>query len=483
MESFGVVFGRLIYRQRGIEGLSQDELAGRSGLTKARISDIETGKIKRPQTRTVDALSVALNITQEQLDECRTSGGPRLPPRLLENLALRFGLDNPDASEDDLEIFLQEKAAEFREMQERLAHLGRTEGLIANLLAAANAALEQGNFQIADARLAEAEGAQLVSTTLPAIEKQSNLRFERGYAALINGEIEIAAEHWEAATNYFHFIDKSIEAEKRFEYCNKLREHGYRYRSVEALYAAGRALEKNLLVWTKELDLQNWCRVMTAVGDVSWRLSHFDAKDNRATHLARAKIAYEAVRDNCSEAHLSYHYAMSGRRLANIYSDREFAASDAEYYDNLVVSLQLQESALSLISKSDRPIDWGISQHNIGLSYIQFFQQQADKTLSIDIINKAIHHLELSFEVRDPATMLQYWIASCRSLGEALIERSTCQKSPEARGDLERSYDILIGASSRISEVEHPNQWAQIQDQIARCSEERSRALGASLSE
>ncbi len=100
-------------------------------------------------------------------------------------------------------------------MQGRLAHLGRTEGLIADLLAAANMALEQGNFQIADARLAEAENTQLSSTTLPALENQSNLRFERGYAALINGEIAIAAEHWEAAANYFHFIDISIEAERR----------------------------------------------------------------------------------------------------------------------------------------------------------------------------------------------------------------------------------------------------------------------------
>ncbi len=191
-------------------------------------------------------------------------------------------------------------------------------------------------------------------------------------------------------------------------------------------------------------------------------------------HLTRAKIAYEAVRENCSEAYLSYHYAMSGRRLANIYSDQEFAASTKEYYDNLVISLQLQESALSLTSKSDHPIDWGISQHNIGLSYIQFFRPQADRASSVDIINKAIHHLELSFQVRDPVTMLQYWVASCRSLGEALIERSMYRMNPEACSDLQRAHDILMGASSKISEAEHPNQWAQIQGQIARCSEQRA---------
>jgi transcriptional regulator with XRE-family HTH domain len=66
MDSFGVVFGRLVREKRGIEGLSQDGLAEKSGLPKARISDIETGKIANPQARTVDALCVALNISREE---------------------------------------------------------------------------------------------------------------------------------------------------------------------------------------------------------------------------------------------------------------------------------------------------------------------------------------------------------------------------------------------------------------------------------
>src|SRR6266576_3817061 len=38
MDSFGVLFGRLVKEKRGIEGLSQDGLAGKCGLAKARIS-------------------------------------------------------------------------------------------------------------------------------------------------------------------------------------------------------------------------------------------------------------------------------------------------------------------------------------------------------------------------------------------------------------------------------------------------------------
>lgn len=61
---------------------------------------------------------------------------------------------------------------------------------------------------------------------------------------------------------------------------------------------------------------------MNALGGVSWRLSKFDAIEKFATHMARAKSFFVAVRENCSETVLPYYYAISGCNLANIYSDR-----------------------------------------------------------------------------------------------------------------------------------------------------------------
>jgi hypothetical protein len=181
------------------------------------------------------------------------------------------------------------------------------EGRITVFLAAANAALEEGDFQLADKRLAEAEDAQLVSTTLPALEKQYRLRFERGHTALLSGEITSAVQHWERAANYFHLLDRDVEAEKRYEYSTRLREYGYRYRSVEALREAGNALKRSLSVWKKENNLQNWCKATIALGNVSWRLSQFDIPKKFHMHIAQAKSIYETVRDNCSETVLPYY--------------------------------------------------------------------------------------------------------------------------------------------------------------------------------
>ena len=470
MENFGIKFGRLVRVKRGVEGLTQDSLAGKSGLTKARISDLENGKIPKPQSRTVDALVVALNISKAEREECWGVSVPDLPHQLLENLAMRFGHSNPDALEDELLAFLKAKATEFRAMQERLANMMGAEGRVTDLLAAANKALEEGDFETADIRLAEAEHVQAASITLPALERQFSLRFERGHAALLKGDVAIAVQHWEAAANYFHFLNSEIESERRFDYCNLLREHGYRYRSVEALRLAVASLEGVLIFWRKEDNLRNWCRVMLALGDARWRLSQFDAKENFSEHITSAKHFYDAVHGSCSERVLPNEYALSGRRIANIYSDRAFSSSDEEYYRNMEKSLKLQIASLRLLSKLEHPVDWGISHHNLGLAYIQFFKIQADEFAAIEIIDKAIFHLDLSFQVRDRVEMHQYWVASCRSIGEALIERSVYQSQIQANEDLERSYDFLIDAASTISEQEHPNQWAQIHEQLERHS-------------
>jgi transcriptional regulator with XRE-family HTH domain len=428
MDPFGVLFGRLVREKRGIEGLSQDALAEKSDLTKARISDIETGKIANPQARTVDALCVALNISREERATCHAASVPSLPPRLLEKLARRFGHDMPDATEEDLEAFLMAKADEFRGMRERLAKMAETEGRISELIKAANVALGEGDFQTADNLLSQAEAVQLQSSTIPALKKQAELRIERGNAALVNGDIAVAAAHFERESRYFSGVDGGLEAANRHECAKLLRYYGYRYKSQEALYEARSALQQNLGIWKKDTDREKWCRTKNALGGVSFRLSQFDVPENAMSHLAEAKRHYEDVRVLCSEKFLPKIFAIASVDLANVYSDRRLAKSDEEYAKSLQFALSLQLSVLRL-----------------------FFR-----------------HLELSFEVRNPEDSLQYWVASCRSLGEALLNMSTYSLTNDAVKYVRRAFEILNDAAARISSSEHPHQWAEIQEQLAR---------------
>ncbi|MEV5576840.1 helix-turn-helix transcriptional regulator [Spirillospora sp. NPDC052269] len=58
-------------------GMTQEELAGRSGLSVRAISDLERGRTTMPQRKTVLLLSCALGIDIELLEQFRRKGRER----------------------------------------------------------------------------------------------------------------------------------------------------------------------------------------------------------------------------------------------------------------------------------------------------------------------------------------------------------------------------------------------------------------------
>jgi len=69
--SFGRKFGQLIKKMRGIEGLTQQELAVKAfgeEASKSKISLLENGHVEEPHISTIDALVVALNISDAQMN-------------------------------------------------------------------------------------------------------------------------------------------------------------------------------------------------------------------------------------------------------------------------------------------------------------------------------------------------------------------------------------------------------------------------------
>jgi transcriptional regulator with XRE-family HTH domain len=467
MVRFGVLFGRLVREKRGIEGLSLDDLAEKSAVTKARISDIENGKVANPQAKTVDALCVALNISREERGACHSAPTSDLPSLLLRKLAQHFGRDMPEATEEELEAFLMAKASEFRQMRTRLERLAETEGRVSELIRAANAALGEGDFATADSLLEGAEAVQLHSTTSIALKKQAELRIERGNAALVSGNVAMAAAHFEQSCRYFSGIDIEMEANNRHECATLLRYYAYRYKNSEALYQARTALQQNLGIWRQEIHKAKWCETKNALGGVSWRLSDFDMTENAISHLADAKAHYEDVRACCSDDLLPKEFAMACYLLAAVYADRRLSKSNADYAINLQLALSLQLSALRHFSKTDDPREWGVVHHNLGLHYLNISDVRIDAAKSVTDVANAIHHVELSFEVRNPDDSLQYWVASCRTLGEALLKMATYSSAEDRNKHVQRALDVLNGAAASISPSEHPLQWELIQNQLA----------------
>jgi transcriptional regulator with XRE-family HTH domain len=193
--TYGQAFGELVRKKRGQEGLTQKELAIRAFDDESkvrRINDLETGTVNRPHAKTIDALVVALDIREDELAACRLNklftsqeaAEIGLSRQLIENLSLRFGHENPNASDGELFNYLKSKAEELKVLQARLRKIDGLTEAIHNQIAAANSEIEAGSFDKADELLAAAEDIQQEERTLKEVEAQSDIRFARGDAEL-----------------------------------------------------------------------------------------------------------------------------------------------------------------------------------------------------------------------------------------------------------------------------------------------------------
>jgi transcriptional regulator with XRE-family HTH domain len=135
-------FAHLLAQHRRSARLTQEELAAAAGVSARAISDMERGRVRGPQHRTVQALAIALRLDGQTLWEFlrtaragRTRAGARPAGRPVLDAADRAGTDQPAAPA------LAELPPEVADLTGREDELARVQDLIdAQVLAAPRAA-------------------------------------------------------------------------------------------------------------------------------------------------------------------------------------------------------------------------------------------------------------------------------------------------------------------------------------------------------
>ena len=137
---------------------------------------------------------------------------------------------------------------------------------------------------------------------------------------------------------------------------------------------------------------------------------------------------------------------------------------------NVQTSIEMQLQAVATLSREDNPRDWGIFHHNIGLSYISLAHILANTAAKLVALDNSVAHQHKAFEVRNPdiTEEFQYWVASSRSLAEALIDKGIVGAGDEGRHHMSCARAVLEQTLARVDQGEHPHQWAELQDQLAR---------------
>ena len=424
MLDFGVRFGALVRQKRGVEGLTQEALAFKAfGPTgrKAQISDLERGKIANPQAKIVDPLVVALEITDEELRACREPVGlppegdrPDLPPLLLENLAMRFGIASPDASAAELEAYLRGAAKDYAEMKARLDALAAADGRIANLMGAAKGAMDAGDFDEADARLADAEEIQQTEHTLVQVRKQAELRTERGKAALMKFDVDAAYGHFCEAAAFFEPFDK-VEASKT------LRETG------KSLYFHGLArgddaLQRTIEMWRKELalldsnkDAVQWAGTQNNLAVALQEQCIRAEGEAGLTLLAEAVTAYRAALEVRTRDAMPVDWAMIQNNLGNALRAQGIRAEGEAGLTLLAEAVTAYRAALEVHTRDAMPVQWAATQNNLGLA-LQDQGIRAEGAAGLTLLAEAVTAYRAALEVYTRDAMPVDWAVTNKNL-------------------------------------------------------------------
>jgi transcriptional regulator with XRE-family HTH domain len=435
-KTFGESFGELIREKRGQEQLTQEELAIRAFDDESkvrRIIDLENGSVKRPHVKTVDPLVAYFGITREELSACKQHGlfsqteqaRIGLSRALMENLALRFEHDDPDAPDEELFAFLQSKAEELKRLKQRLSKLEEGTASLSNQIKAANNAIEVGRFEEADEILAAAEEIQQEERTLKEIRVQSEIRFARGDAALLSGNSDGAASHYVKAAAYFTNFDQEEAAKRLGQAAGQIYEIERRSPKPNLKNAIDLA-ERAIGVTPTAQKAANWALrkyQLALLQQTEGRMGGADASKFFDQAIANAKEALAYSGSDFETADRVYCMIV----LGNSYGARG-DLSDKDKSDNIDAAIKIFEDILENPKYTELTLARGIIYNNLSIAYRRKGTRGVREKKQF--IKKERQALFRAIELSGLEGNIEVWSNAQANLGYSLAEQADITAEP-----------------------------------------------------
>jgi len=211
---------------------------------KARISELERGKVANPAQEIVDALTVALNLPPDSVSECRTKGRQRtgvltfeqheknMRDRVAEAEAkvqaatdaeravLEQQLNEAQKRAADLEVDFARKQAELDSAHERLSRFHNE--MEADKIEIAKKALDEGDTEMADALFEELQ-QNLSAQGYEMAAEAAKLAYERGRIAEDDIRWRDADQHYSEAARLAPTYENLLKAGELARRCGDYR--------------------------------------------------------------------------------------------------------------------------------------------------------------------------------------------------------------------------------------------------------------------
>ena len=422
----------------------------------------------------------------------RTPQVPELPRDALENLALRFGHESPDAPEGRLLEFLMAKAAEWKRLRARLAALEAADARLANIRGAAEDAIAHADFDEAEAMLAAAEELQQTERTLAEVRKQAEIRKTRADTLLLKGDTDAAARHFEAAAEFLVPFDRMEAASSLHGSANRLVEHARRF-GGSGFRRAVEIYRRNLEVCTQRAYPLDWAATQSALGIALARQAERTAPPAGEELFGEATAAHRAAlevyrRDEHPENWAKTQSSL-GWALVVLATRGGFGTTQAALLAEAVLAFR---AALDVQTCTEHPVESATTQDHLGYALrrmamiainwrivgTEWVMTESGRSAGAALLDEAVAAHRAALEIRTRTDLPRDWAITQNRLGRALLEQAWLYGS-EGAEPVAEAVAAFRAALEVHTRAEFPVSWANLQSNLGTAlRNQASRAAG-----
>ena len=367
-----------------------------------------------------------------------------------EAILKNFGHENVPA--DQWAAKLNESAQRLEELEARLGAPSNDEPEIANLLQAAKAAIDEGDFDEADNLLSEAEERDLEEGQRR-IKRSARSRAQRGDLAFAAGRFLDAAEHYAAAAERIKPLDPLDWARLKYNQGTALYERGQYDPEPETLENAVTAYRNALEERTQDRVPLKWAKTQMNLGTALTRIGE---RESGTARLEEAVTAYRKALEEFTRDRVPLQWAMTQNNLGTALQTLGERESGTVRLEEAVTAFR---HALEEWTRDRVPLDWAITQNNLGTALATLDERESGTARLEEAVTAFRNALEEWTRDRVPLD----WAMTQNNLGNAL---QTLGQRESGTTRLEQAVTAYRNALKEYTRDRVPLQWAMTQNNL-----------------
>lgn len=392
-------------------------------------------------------------------------GRGQLSRKRLEAIALRFGELEPEGlSEADLETFLASKAKDLRAAEAQLRALSDQGGRIANLKAAAEAAMTDLRLDAARDLIRTALSVHRSERTLRALREDADLVDVEAQILLLGNDADGAARLLDNAAGSFALFDPEEAVARRSGAQVKLYEHGLRYGGL----GLARAIDLGRANVVAIDEAQNPVALAKAQNNLGAALRAEGERQGGlegAALLGEAADVFSAALRVRTEAAHPMEWAKTQNNLGNALQTQGIRLGGPEGDALLGAAAEAYRAALRAWSKATHSVQSATAQNNLGAA-LWARGERMDGPKADVLLSEAVAACRAALGVRTEAAYPVDWAGAKNNLGNAFQAQAERLVGPEGDVLLGAAVDAYRAALRVRTEAVYPTDWATTQNNL-----------------